>query len=114
MADQIMETLTNEEHERLLLMSEHAIAPPLSPAAQAIINAAVVAGGGYGRATPVLHARLAAALQAVADQVVPKSEPPQRSDFSDLSVYQWAADVHAYDDATRRKILAIAAELKAQ
>jgi hypothetical protein len=43
--------------------------PILSPAAQAIINAAVVAGGGYGRATPVLHARLAAALRAVADQV---------------------------------------------
>jgi len=45
----------------------------LSPAAQAIINAAVVAGGGYGRATPVLHARLAAALRAVADQVAPVS-----------------------------------------
>jgi hypothetical protein len=45
----------------------------LSPAAQAIINAAVVAGGGYGRATPVLHARLAAALRTVADQVVPVS-----------------------------------------
>jgi len=73
MTDQIMETLTNEEHERLLLMSEHAIAPPLSAAAQAIINAAVVAGGGYGRATPVLHARLAAALRAVADQVAPVS-----------------------------------------
>ena len=41
----------------------------LSPAAQAIINAAVVAGGGYGRATPVLHARLAAALRAAADQL---------------------------------------------
>ena len=39
MTDQIMETLTNEEHERLLLMSEHAIAPPLSPAAQAVLDA---------------------------------------------------------------------------
>jgi hypothetical protein len=58
--------------------------------------------------------QIAAALRAAADQVVPKSEPPQRSDFSDLSVYQWAVDVHAYDDATRRKILAIAAELEAQ
>jgi hypothetical protein len=35
-----------------------------SPAAQAVINAAVEAGGGYGRAAPVLHARLAAALRA--------------------------------------------------
>lgn len=43
--------------------------PELSPAAQAVINAAVEAGGGYGRATPVLHARLAAALRAAADEV---------------------------------------------
>jgi hypothetical protein len=43
--------------------------PELSPAAQAVINAAVEAGGGYGRATPVLHARLAAALRAAADAV---------------------------------------------
>jgi hypothetical protein len=43
----------------------------LSPAAQVIINAAVEAGGKYGRATPVLHARLAAAIRAAADQVVP-------------------------------------------
>jgi len=37
----------------------------LSPAAQAAVNAAVEAGGGYGKATPVLRARLAAALEAV-------------------------------------------------
>jgi hypothetical protein len=41
----------------------------LSPAAQAIVNAAVEAGGKYGRATPVLHARLAAALRVVADRL---------------------------------------------
>jgi len=41
----------------------------LFPAVQAVINAAVEAGGGYGRATPVLHARLAAALRAAADQI---------------------------------------------
>jgi hypothetical protein len=35
-----MEDLTNEEHEALLLMSEHAIAPPLSPAAKAVLDAA--------------------------------------------------------------------------
>ena len=37
----------------------------LSPAAQSVINAAVEAGGGYGRATTVLHARIAAAFSAV-------------------------------------------------
>ena len=41
----------------------------LSPAAQAIVNAAVEAGGKYGCATPVLHARLAAALRAAACQL---------------------------------------------
>ena len=41
----------------------------LSPAAQAVVNAAVEAGGGYGKAMPVLHARIAAALEAVADEV---------------------------------------------
>jgi hypothetical protein len=39
MTDQLMDNLTNEEHEALLLMSEHAIAPPLSPAAQAVVTA---------------------------------------------------------------------------
>jgi hypothetical protein len=43
----------------------------LSPAAQAIVDAAVQAGGKYGRATPTLHTRLAAALRAVAEQCVP-------------------------------------------
>ena len=33
MTEQLMEDLTNEEHEALLLMSEHGIAAPLSPAA---------------------------------------------------------------------------------
>jgi hypothetical protein len=35
-----MDDLTNEEHEALLLMSEHGIAAPLSPAAQAVLDAA--------------------------------------------------------------------------
>jgi hypothetical protein len=83
----------------------------LSLAAQAVLDAAM-----QYEINPECYSReiAAAALRAAADQVIPKSEPPQRSDFSDLSVYQWAVDVHAYDDATRRKILAIAAELEAQ
>lgn len=31
--------LTDEEHEALVLISEHAIAPPLSPAARAVLDA---------------------------------------------------------------------------
>ena len=33
------EELTDEEHEALLLRSEHAIGPPLSPAARAVLDA---------------------------------------------------------------------------
>jgi hypothetical protein len=74
----------------------------LSPAAQYIVNAAVESGGGYGRATPVLHARLAAALRAAADQVVPAPRLP----------YDSCCDVNAA--AIRAELLAIAAELEAQ
>ena len=72
MADQIMETLTNEEHERLLLMSEHAIAPTLSPAAQAVLDAFL---NGYA-CKPSCNVAfeadrngIAAALRAAADQL---------------------------------------------
>ena len=74
----------------------------LSPAAQYIVNAAVESGGGYGRATPVLHARLAAALRAAADQVVPAPRLP----------YDSCCDVNAA--AIRAELLAIAAEHEAQ
>jgi hypothetical protein len=70
----------------------------LSSPAQAVINAAVEAGGGYGRATPVLHARLAAALRAAADQVVPQA----------LCVY------NPESISIRSQLLAIANELEAQ
>jgi hypothetical protein len=62
-----MDTLSNEEHERLLLMSEHAIAAPLSPAAQAVLDASNL--------HPCKDSCfiLAAALRAVAEQVLPLS-----------------------------------------
>jgi hypothetical protein len=60
MTEQLMEDLTNEEHEALLLMSEHGIAAPLSPAAQAVLN-------GF-RAVPTLMdgPSIAGALRAAA------------------------------------------------
>jgi hypothetical protein len=54
--------LTDEEHERLILMSEHAIAKPLSPPAQAVLAA-------Y-RSTHLSINNLAAALHAAADQLL--------------------------------------------
>jgi hypothetical protein len=56
--------LTEEEHERLILMSEHAIAKPLSSAAYEVVRAAHAVDWVNTKA-------LAAALRAAADQVVP-------------------------------------------
>jgi hypothetical protein len=76
----------------------------LSPAAQAVLDAAVL--------PCTIRQGIAAAIRALADQAVPESELPQRDSFSDRSVWQWAVDCHHHDAATRSKILAIAAELE--
>ena len=73
----------------------------LSPAAQAVLNAAEAVSE-YGKATPLMKARLAAALRAAADQVVPVPKLP----------YDSCCDVSA--SATRADLLAIAAELEGQ
>ena len=80
----------------------------LSPAAQYIVNAAVESGGGYGRATPVLHARLAAALRAAADQVTPEIY------FAYTGNGDWDHGMEAKNDEVREAILAIATELESQ
>ena len=67
------EELTDEEHEALLLKSEHAIGPSLSPAARAVFDA-------FGKhpidhdnpSHGILYGALPAALRAAADQVVPE------------------------------------------
>lgn len=51
--------ITEEEHERLILMSEHAIAKPISPAAQAVLDAFRSSHTGQGC--------LAAALRSAAE-----------------------------------------------
>lgn len=77
----------------------------LSPQAQAIVNAAVDVTG-YGKETQILKDRLAAALYALADRVVPEEDPP--ADFLDHPV---AAEIDQRRK-TRAEILAIAAELE--
>ena len=85
----------------------------LSSAAQAIINAAVEGGGGYGRATPVLHARIAAALRAAADQVVPFAEIVFQEDLeSRREAMVWG--MQQQTQLIRQQFLAIATELEAQ
>ena len=64
------EELTEEEHEALLLRSEHAIAPPLSPAARAVLDA-------FGKypidhdnpGCGILYGALPAALRAASAQL---------------------------------------------
>jgi hypothetical protein len=82
---------------------------PLSPAAQAALNA--FTGNDTIHGLHLMTPRLAAALQAVADQVVPHLEEPD-----------WGAhnngycDIELYTDHQRKRaeLLTIAAELEAQ
>ena len=73
--------------------SDDAIAAPLSPAAQAVLDAVTP--------YPIHEAALAAALRAAADQVVPLPRLP----------YDSCCDVSA--SAIRAELLGIAAELEA-
>jgi len=82
------------------------MAEQLSPAAQAVIDAWWhTFDGKYidGVWTPNRSAQLAAALQAVADQVVPEHKPWLRTDGEPAARHK-----------VRLELLAIAAELKAQ
>ena len=82
-----MDDLTNEEHEALLLMSEHAIAPPLSPAAKAVLNA-------FRTAPICAEVKLAAALRAAADQLQERKPRPSIGiDWSSSELYAIAAEL---------------------
>ena len=93
--------LTDEEHERLILMSEHAIAKPLSPAAQAVFHAFNskfdwVEDGVPG---PQFNS-IAAALRAAVEQVLPHEALK-------------GCDPAAWErDEMRVQLLAIASELE--
>ena len=66
MTEQFMENISNEEHERLLLLCGHGIGDPLSPAAQAVLNAAM-----QYEINPECYSRdiAAAALRAAAEKI---------------------------------------------
>jgi hypothetical protein len=81
---------------------------PLSPAAQAVLDAA------YALPLKKGQPSLAAALRAAADQVVPKEQRPPRRGVRPggtdaLTPEEGAENQRA---ATRRRLLAIAAELE--
>jgi hypothetical protein len=83
----------------------------LSPTVQAVLDAIKGTYDIDDLKWPTDEQIAAATIRAVANCIVPASSPPKLSDFSSPSVYQWAVDVYAYDDATRRKLFAIADEL---
>jgi len=58
--------LTNEEHEKLMLMSEHAVAPPLSSAVKAIDDAFWYTINNKWNIYDRRRAQLAAAFRAAA------------------------------------------------
>lgn len=65
--------LTEEEHERLILMSEHAVAPPWSPSTLAVWRA-------FKDTPECAEVKLAAALRAASHELVPvpiKAEIPE-------------------------------------
>jgi hypothetical protein len=76
---------------------------PLSPAAQAVLDAFFASDW----EDEPLHANIARALRAAADQVVPKT--PTLSYPEDYELGVWVAN-----DDTRTALLAIAAELERQ
>ena len=96
-----MDSLSNEEHERLLLMSEHGIAPPLSPAAQAVDHAIAARIYLLGEIAPSKQVA-AAAIRALADQVTPSDAVEPRNNLPMAMECQ----------RIRSEILAIATELE--
>ena len=80
--------------------------PPLSPAAQAVLDAADDAISEW---PPSWECAIAAALRAAADQVVPELQEPDWGSCVDMH-----CDIELYTDHQRKRsaLLAIAAELK--
>lgn len=91
--------LSDAEAEELMLLCGHAPGPePLSPAAQAVLDAVVP--------YPIHKQAIAAALRAAADQVIPE-EPLYGGD------QRWMYERDARQSC-RKRLLAIADELEGQ
>lgn len=87
--------LTEEEHERLILMSEHAVSPPWSSPTLAVWRA-------FKDAPECAEVKLAAALRAASHEVLPV---PIKAETSEE---HWALL------SVKNRLLAIADELEAQ
>ena len=86
---------------------EHAPGPePLSPAAQAVLDAALTTPLVLGDHTATRSRQIAAAIHALADQVVPESANAVGDNHDDARLLQWMR--------IRLKLLTIATELEGQ
>lgn len=97
--------LSDEQFRALCPLGEHAPGPePLSPAAQAVLDAAYA-----GNAEGDVIGAAAAALRTAADQVVPEMQEPDWGSCVDMH-----CDIELYTDHQRKRstLLAIAAELE--
>jgi hypothetical protein len=83
--------------------------PPLSPAAQAVMDAFLDSAVDAGNYYATRSHQIAAALCAIADQVVPEESKPLDQLFADPND-PWP--VWYANNKTRRKLLAIATELR--
>ena len=94
MTEQLMDDLTNEEHEALLLMSEHGIAAPLSPAADAVLDAYMTNCGWLDGPLEKDYRCAAAVLRAAADQLQERKPRPSIGiDWSSSELYAIAAEL---------------------
>jgi hypothetical protein len=90
MTEQLMDDLSNEEHEALLLMSEHGIAAPLSPAADAVLDASNLYPCNDSRQI------IAATLRAAADQLQKRKPRPSIGiDWSSSELYAIANELES-------------------
>lgn len=93
--------------DKIVAQREHAPGPePLSTSAQAVLDAATVPTGSF--CLENVNEIAAAALRALADQVVPVWKTPPSGEY-ELEYGQWIAN-----NRIRRDMLAIATELEGQ
>ena len=85
---------------------------PLSPAAQAVLQAACIHHGLFNEEIVQRRRSIAAALRAAVDQVVP--DGPKPSANSDFHLMNWTKSLDQYyqRQQTRAELLAIADELE--
>lgn len=87
---------------------------PLSPVAQAVLKAACIHHGLFNEEIVQRRRMVAAALRAVADQVVPWRPEPTEDSVGPTVDYGYAWALFSKANDIRQELIAIADELEAQ